>query len=159
MDWEDGRVSCNLTPGTFCRDWIVFPLRLREDYTDPTLMASRWFLSIVAATGFIEVIPGAVVGVGLIAWSSKDDNIPAPGDTPLAVGDGELDWINRWLFPIPQGFNPDAGQIFQPMLDNVHLSKAKRRLGSDMGILLVAEAKNTTNDWTFSSDVRCLIKE
>jgi hypothetical protein len=122
-------------------------------------MASRWFLSAAPGTGVIESFAGAAIGIGLIAWSSKDDNIPSPGDTPLPLSDGELDWINRWVLPLPLGFNAAGDDIFFQNLDDVHLSKAKRRLGSDNGILIVAETKLVTNFWSISADVRCLIKE
>ncbi len=162
MDWENARMDCVLIPGnSFCSDWALYPSVVQELYTDPTLMASRWFVSASADTGLVEFLTGAAIGIGLIAWSGRFDTSVVGGpDTPLPLSDGNLDWILRYVLPIPSGYNPAADQLHgEAMWDNHHLSKAKRRLGQDHGILMVAESKQITNFWSINIDVRMLIKE
>ncbi len=151
MDWECAQAAVTLTGNSIACTWIVLPSRVREGYTDPTLMASRWFVSARILTGGASLT--SFVGWGLIAWDSTTDADPNPCPDPIANCD--LDWINRYVVPVP--FSP-VGTIIEQPFDNVHLSKAKRRLGQDRGILLVFSQVGGF-DVALGADVRCLIKE
>ncbi len=158
MDWEFANVSVvGLNSGTKFGVYAVLPSTFRDKYTDPTLMVSRWFL------GFrIEVDQAAgtvgFIGVGLIKWDDINDVAPAGGEAPGPITDGRLDWINRYVQPVMAG--SAAGSLFSGVLwDNAHMSKAKRRMGSDGGLLLAFEASATTGAVDVATDVRCLIKE
>jgi hypothetical protein len=97
---------------------------------------------------------------GLIAWDRKDDTVPAIADLPDPIDNGELDWINRYVSMWPQ---EAPNLIVSPSLDDVHLSKAKRKLGQDKGILCVFStsvgAGAPAGIVNFAADIRCLIKE
>jgi hypothetical protein len=176
MDWEGRLISVqNLTfrlPDdpfdNLVGDWVVDPLVMREDYTDPTLMASRWFVEVTEAqppTGF--GLPTATVGVGLIAWDATlSEGLEGPDalDLPRPVGDTDYDWIQRFVCH----FGPDNdkdNRVRRNDWDLVHLSKAKRRLGNSRSILMVAEAvsfdagSSISGLYSVEVDVRCLIKE
>ncbi len=151
MDWEFVQAAQVLPSSSIAGVWVVLPSRIRNTYTDPTLMASRWFLGMRAsvATG-----SAGFAGFGLIAWDATTDAIPSP--LPDPIQDGELDWINRAIAPL---VGVPAETSIDWNLDNVHLSKAKRRLGANKGILLVFSTVASSGSIRFGADVRCLIKE
>ncbi len=168
MDWECAQtqvtaldVGSNFTGAIVAANWIVTPDKIRQDYTDPTLMATRWFLgfqfSRTAAGGAQDRIFAAA---GIIAWDSIDDGIPVFPPGPITHCD--LDWINRYVFQFSAGAPSGSGGPGD-LWDNVHLSKAKRRLGNDRGILICFEGfgfnPSEFDKLNIGADVRCLIKE
>jgi hypothetical protein len=159
MDWECSQISTFLVPLTRTCDWIVDPDTLSSLYTDPTLMATRQFSSISIAQGssnfsvFYE--PAAI---GIIAWDSKDNTLPI--DCPDPLRDCDLDWIVRIVGAAPPGSG--ALTAYNPnVFDNTHLSKAKRRLGNQTGILACFSNGLGVNGPAVDMfiDARCLIKE
>ncbi len=162
MDWECAQSSLVLgtaafgSKNTVCT-YAVLPSNLRQFYTDPTLMASRAYLAIRSA---LNQDSGATfAGIGLIAWDDTNDFCSSV-DAPDPILDCNLDWINRWVAIFPSGSN--AGTFANPnIFDITHLSKAKRRLGNQKGLLLTFSAYTTgaVNTISFGIDIRCLIKE
>ncbi len=152
MDWECAQLATNALPtdGISCA-WVVLPSVMRGRYTDPTLMASRWWLDgTVAAQG----AAGGFLGVGLIAWDSPTDATPALCPDPLDQCD--LDWITRHVWP--RAATQGAALLNGVTFDLDHLSKAKRRLGNQSSILYVASSTGA-GAATFAADIRVLIKE
>jgi hypothetical protein len=158
MDWECSQVSGNVFAGNVESGWVVDPDTVREDYTDPTLMATRQFCNATivqrpTASFFYEY--GAI---GLIRWDQMDAGLVLNPPGPLRNCDA--DWIVRIVFPF-HTLQPIGTAIGANIFDNTHLSKAKRRLGSNSGILCVFEVASTAAgaQLAFGIDARCLIKE
>jgi hypothetical protein len=167
MDWECAQlqlaqleVGSGASPVIQCA-WAVDPVNLRTFYTDPTLMATRWFLS-MQYRGASPPAQRIFAAVGLIAWSDIDFQAPAQGECPGPITHCDLDWINRFVFQFPELTAPGTGGPFG-LWDTVHMSKAKRRLGNDRGILASFESfslsPSTGESVSYGMDVRCLIKE
>jgi len=154
MDWEGAAVSISLLgPGLMAAGYILPPSIVRTRYTDPTLMATRIFLQ--CQNGAQTAGVWGELGFGLIAWTDVNDTAPAPGDIPSPLTNLDADWIWRYVQPIAPGAALDNNGQF---LDSVHMSKAKRRLGNDKGLLMVFHNFAASNA-AFYADARCLIKE
>ncbi len=152
MDWECAQLASNGVVGISAA-WVVLPSVMKTRYTDPTLMASRWFLG--AKTTVAQGASAGFAAVGLIAWDAVSDAVPALIPDPLQQC--ELDWITRFVWPIPAG---DPITILNGVdFDLAHLSKAKRRLGNQTSILYVATVTAVSGAVNFAADVRVLIKE
>jgi len=161
MDWECAQLTVpNINsndPGAIIGAYAVLPSTLRQFYTDPTLMATRFFgNAVLKNTGAIAV--AQYIGVGVIAWDDKDDFVDDP---PGPLSDCNLDWIARWVGAFPVGFIGPATANFN-FTDLTHLSKSKRRLGNQKGLLVTFEALSIgvgTLSFGVAVDVRFLIKE
>jgi hypothetical protein len=154
MDWECAQASISGLGNAKSGAYIVKPSDLRIFYTDPTLMVSRWFCHL--STTATQANSGGFVSVGLIKWDDINDTAPASADLPGPLTNCDLDWINRFVVGVPIG---TPASSYELVLDTVHISKAKRRIGSDSGILLVFENTDLTGTSGGAIDVRCLIKE
>jgi hypothetical protein len=153
MDWYHSETGQRLFINEHAAAWHILPSTIQPELTDPTLMASRAFVGI--RTFETPIIPGAFAGIGLIAWSYVDDNIPLQIPSVMAP-DGDMDWICRWIGVVPQG-TPAGTQLNPNIFDNTHLSKARRRLGNDRSLLIVYQTVDVGAD--FGLDLRTLIKE
>ncbi len=159
MDWIVGHVDsvdigqAMLAPT--CK-WLCDPAELRDEFTDPTLMAVR-----VAG----QVSPGsatsgqAAFGFGIIAWNFATDgagNSLVPTECPRLFDEEcqDEDWIYRNLAVYTSGF---TGYFTVNGEDG--LSKARRRLGNDKGLLLVVQSATAADQFNFHYHVRALIKE
>ena len=152
MDWECGDFNGGLAADTRACHWLVPPSELRDGYTDPTLMATM-------AWGRFAGTPnsaGDIAAFGIIVVSAFDDADPVGDACPGPITDCNADWI--YLHYVP--YVPFAGSLVVSGPDVSELdrrSSARRRLGNDKGILLVAENVGIAVD--FHWHVRCLIKE
>jgi len=152
FDWENVLVSGSALANAIVGDWALLPSAVRTEYTDPTLYATRLFARL-NTRGAVGVSPPSAVAIGLIDWSAFDDSLPI---FPGPITDGNLDWIVRYVEPLAPTM-PTDGTIFSLVLDTTHLSKARRRLGAENGILVVFETSNIIGD--FAADVRMLLRE
>jgi hypothetical protein len=150
MDWECGDLNTNISGVPVCK-WLVPPSELRERYTDPTLMSTMVWLSLVsdgAATS-----SDAIGAFGIIVVSAFDDNNPTGVACPSPINDCDADWVYLNYATTVIG---SVGQVsMDTELDR--RSQAKRRLGNDKGILLVFDSLN--QDYNGHAHIRCLIKE
>jgi hypothetical protein len=121
-------------------------------------MASRVVSAVRQVNESTDFVDG--YGFGLIEWSGNLNN-PFTGlfPCPDVLRDSEMDWILRQVFMFPP--NQPAGSITSVILDEQYMSKAKRRIETGNGILMVASSSSDSigDSYTFSADVRCLIKE
>jgi hypothetical protein len=154
MDWEGAQISTTgLAASQKASGYVVLPSAVRDFYTDPTLMFTHVYLQMKTeqATGS----PWGAIGLGIITWSDINDVAPLSADAPGPINNTDLDWIWRFVQPV----GPlSASSYYGQLLDSSTMSKAKRRLGSDHGILVVAE-NLTSASLAFYMDVRVLIKE
>ncbi len=132
-------------------NYIVLPSQARL-YTNPTLVRSRGNFRL-NSLGSAGVSADLVGGAGLIAWSDRDDTVPA--EPPRPVGDPDLDWIWHTYFHLTGGQTLASGYHFG---DWVIDSKAMRKLGADDGVLFVVQVLSATSG-AGGFGVRCLIKE
>jgi hypothetical protein len=158
MDWEAAQINIvGVGIGGKAAAQVVTATEIDQQYTDPTLMASRWFLGAqltTAATG-----PG-FIGHGLIRWDDLNDTAPVGAEVPGVLSDANLDWINRFVTPIFAGQGGAGTGVAGVFWDNTHLSKAKRRLGTSGTILYCVEVNGGgAAVVSFGADVRLLIKE
>ncbi len=154
MDWECGDLDRVVSAGTKECGWLIPPSELRSGYTDPTLMSTMvWGMAQHSSAGQ-DV--SSVIGLGIIVVTAFDDVTPTGTACPGPITDCDADWV--YLF-----FGPTAvltASVITWSLGSCDLdrrSQAKRRLGNDKAILLVAEALN--DDFAAHLHVRCLIKE
>ncbi len=165
MDWVTGEidstVSGNATPEALC-GWLC-AAQLRNDFTDPTLMALRVWGSAIpvgATTG-----ANSVFAMGLIAWNftlAPDGSANIPSECPLLINDPfadsahcqDEDWIYQWFLPSAGG---ETSSNIHYIEAAERVSKARRRLGNDSGILFVVQALGTSYQYHFHA--RALIKE
>ncbi len=150
MDWECGDLDAVVGDTKFCK-WLIPPSELKAGYTDPTLMASMVW------GGFYSESPAlaTVGGFGIIVWSAASDAAPVGDQCPGPLSDCDADWAYSFYGP----FVPTPGGAGMALYTNTELdrrSSAKRRLGNDKGILLVAEGEGNVSA---HFHVRCLIKE
>ena len=152
LDWVCAQFDVTAGNGISCA-WLMDPLEVLETFTDPTLMATRTFLSV--RNSGTQGVDGGFAAFGIIAW----DGISAapPTDCPGPLSDCDFDWINRIVAPVVAGAT--VGFMNPNIFDNTHLSKARRRLPSQTGLLVVFEGEGLTNNQNYGADVRCLIKE
>ena len=151
MDWTCAQMDVELAPDLKACAWLIDPIDVLETFTDPTLMATRQFSNIrsLSSTG----ATGTFAAIGVIAWDGIDELPPA--DCPGPLSDCDFDWIVRIVSPIPASAPSANGN--PNIFDNTHLSKARRRLPSQTGILVAFETEGVTA--SFAIDIRCLIKE
>ncbi len=151
MDWENARTLANLNGTGIICNYALPPSELREQYTDPTLIALRVWGQFRQTT-----TPGTsqFAAIGMIAWTDANDLVPS--DCPGPLSNGDMDWIVRYVVPI---WSTSGTLIIAPVtFDIAHSIKSKRRLGSDKGLLVVFEnAAVASVDALF--DWRMLIKE
>ncbi len=157
MDWYhsisnalifgDNEVACG---------WHILPSEIQPFLTDPTLMASRAFVHMLA---YGEV---GFAAIGLISWNYIDDGDPNPCPNPLTP-DGDMDWIARWVGPYTTQVGAPVQLLNPNIFDNTHLSKARRRLGNDRSLLICYAMDDfIIGAGAFASlslDLRTLIKE
>jgi hypothetical protein len=139
-------------------DWLIDPLQLSEQFTNPTLMASRVVVQAQLQNSALDLVDG--FGFGLIEWSGKlNSGQPTQSKCPDVFRDSEMDWILRQVFMVAPGTSIYSN--YSLVLDEQYMSKAKRRLETGSGILMVASTSSDqlADGYTFSADVRCLIKE
>jgi hypothetical protein len=151
MDWECAQFGASLGVNGCQAQFVVAPSVVRDLYTDPTLFATRWFVQIVTGAGGLNFN----AAIGIIAWDSIDD-IPPTGasEVPCPLTHCNLDWIVRYAVPSATG---SGALVTNLVLDSTHLSKARRRLGNQTGILIVAETDGLAAN--FGADVRCLLRD
>jgi hypothetical protein len=155
MDWECAQLDGDVTAGSKIAGYVFLPSMARADYTDPTLMATRQFTSMRLNT--TQTLTG-FAAAGVIVWEDINDTVPAAADLPGPLTDCDLDWIVR-VVGIAHG-NMPAGSLLNPnVFDNTHLSKARRRLGSSGGLLVVFQGDADIISVNIGMDVRVLIKE
>jgi hypothetical protein len=160
MDWIGAQFGGSVIGGFLnatC-DWLISPEEIDAQFTNPTLMASRVVTAVRQDNQSTDLIDG--FGFGLIEWSGKlDPQFGQPQYCPDVFRDSEMDWILRQVFMFPVG--QPAAAITSVILDEQYMSKAKRRIETGNGILMVASNSSDSPGDTnrFSADVRCLIKE
>jgi hypothetical protein len=165
MDWIVGEIDSSTVglAGTppVCA-WVCDPPQLTNDFTDPTLMALRVWGS-CQPTGTTS--PTSAFAFGVIAWNYVTD--PATGQAVLPnpcprlintfpQGCQDEDWVYQWLVPSAGG-EPATAASVRYIEGSERLSKARRRLGNDKGLLMVAQG--ATSSYNFHIHVRALIKE
>ncbi len=134
-------------------DWVISPLEVAAQFTNPTLMATRMKTMVNKTDGIgASFASQNLMGVGLIEWMAADDILPAV--CPDVFLDADFDWIIRQVWPIAGGVVEYQGEVF---FDDEYKSSAKRRLETGSGILVVFTNENVSG--AFQSDIRCLIKE
>ena len=154
MDWICGELTTNdVTPGLKSCHWLIPPSQIRDRFTDPTLMATMSW----GAIGFDDIaMSGAIAGFGIIVWNAASDTDPTGDECPGPLTDCDADWQFLWYDPRIAGEAPGVEKNIEgPEL--LIRSQAKRRLGNDKGILLVAETQIQAAN--FHWHVRALIKE
>ncbi len=161
MDWISGEIDSDVngpSTGTASCGWLC-AAQLSDQFTDPTLMAMRvWG----AARAQGPTSPSAVFAMGIISWSftrAPDGSALVPTECPDLINAPGVcqdeDWIYRWYLPSPGG---EGSANIHYLLDNDdRLSKARRRLGNNMGLLFVVQSKVQTYDYHFHASA--LIKE
>jgi hypothetical protein len=144
-----------ITKASVC-DWLIDPEQLSEQFTNPTLMATRVVFTARSDHPALDFVDG--IAFGLIEWSGKLSNI-TPTFCPDVFRDAEMDWVLRQVFMAAPG-NP-VGTVYSVVLDEQYMSKAKRRLETGSGLLMVVSTSTDilNEGYSFSTDVRCLIKE
>ncbi len=151
MDWVCGQLDVALGPNASACGWLADPIFILDTFTDPTLMATRAFMEIRTET---STSIGTFAAIGLIAWDGVTSGNPPVCPGPLS--DCDFDWAARWVAAIPR--NTPAGSVVSPnIFDNTHLSRARRRLPSQTGLLVSFETDGIQAG--FAIDLRCLIKE
>ncbi len=160
MDWIRGgidSVGTGQAAQTPLCDWLCDPAELRDEFTDPTLMVVRvaGMHQATAATG-----GQAVFGFGIIAWNFATDgagNSLVPTQCPRLFDDEcqDEDWIYRSITPYVAGIT-GFGQVDG---GEASMSKARRRLGNDKGLLLVVQSATAGDVFNYHYHVRALIKE
>jgi hypothetical protein len=159
MDWIGAQYGgSSLGPNQRACDWLITPKQLAEGFTNPTLMASRVVCAARSNSGEGDLIGG--FGFGLIEWMEpiRAGFGTPPLSCPDVFRDQDLDWILRQVFTNPF-LNPAS--LFTLALDEQYSSKARRRLETGSGILMVVSnsADVGVNQYAWSADARCLIKE
>jgi hypothetical protein len=134
--------------------YVVLPSELNKEYTDPTLMATRAIFT--AKTNGLPTAGGASVSLGVIAWDDINDTAPIGAEAPGPISNGNLDWVLRQTFPIAVG--TPSGTTYSLALDEMYMSKARRRLGTSRGVLAVIEVIGV-GLVSATGEIRCLVKE
>ncbi len=160
LDWIGAQYGgLNLAALQTVCDWLITPAELAEAFTNPTLMASRVVANAKMVGGPESDLIGGF-GFGLIEWMQpiRPGFFGVP-DCPDVFRDQDLDWILRQVFMVASEIQ--TGTILSLNLDEQYASKARRRLETGSGILMVASnsADVGTNLYNWSVDARCLIKE
>ncbi len=153
MDWEAATAFGTLTTINDGAFYSLLPSTPNTFYTDPTLMftAIDWSVLVPASPG-----TNLGVSIGIIRWDDANDNVPAGAEIPSPITQADFDWI--YLVNIG-GVN--SGAAFQYFPDGAlrhSCSKAKRRLGSNSGLLCVIENR-TSVTISYNINIRHLIKE
>jgi hypothetical protein len=107
---------------------------------------------------------GSLYGAGIIDWSSLDDFVPSFSEI-LAMNPTirqDMDWIWRVVYSIPGGMPVGTFAAGQP--DSELMSKARRRMGNNKGLLLVIgwnqpDQVTPVSEIAWAVDFRFLIKE
>jgi hypothetical protein len=118
-------------------------------------LAIRTFLEIYYTGDAFGI--GGFIGIGIIRWDSKNNAVPFSAYLPDPLDDSELDWMARWVLPIPPGL-PAPGLIGVNIFDNTHLSKAKRKLENTSGLLWVMSTSLSVSA-TAAADHRFLLQQ
>jgi hypothetical protein len=98
---------------------------------------------------------GGFAGFGLIRWDDIDDTPPTFLDAPGPLANIDLDWIYRFVAPVPQG--TPGGTIYSPGSDVLQHSRARRKLENTSGLLACFETIDVSA--FFAVDARVLIKQ
>jgi len=158
VDWIGAQVNADLfilppAIGTVC-EWVVTPSEIAEQFTNPTLMATRMK---VAYDALVTLGAGTFqfVAVGLIEWMAAADTLPTPCPDPLL--DTDFDWIIRQVFPVGAIAGTSVEISGNTDFGEDYMSAAKRRLETGSGLLLAISVESLTAN--VQVDVRCLIKE
>ncbi len=161
MDWISGEIDSDvagLASGFGQCGWLCAS-QLSDQFTDPTLMAVR-----VWGSARNEQTTGAssVFAMGIIAWNftrAPDGSAIVPTECPDLINVPGVcqdeDWIYRWF--LPSAGNEPAGTIHYINDSEDRMSKARRRLGNDKGLLFVVQSALT--NYTYHFHASALIKE
>jgi hypothetical protein len=161
MDWISGEIdSITSSPAAEVSScgWLC-AAQLSDQFTDPTLMALRVWGS---ATTINATTEQTVMAMGIIAWNftrHPDGSALVPSECPDLINlpgvCQDEDWIYRWYLPI-SGAVP-VGSAFYINDANDRMSKARRRLGNDTGLLFVVQS--FVSNFKFHFHASALIKE
>ena len=156
MDWIGAATGATqvLAAGTRNAQYLVLPSELQAQFTDPTLMRT------VAQADIRSLVAGTIFGaVGIITWDDVNDTPPAAGEAPGPFANPNADWLWHSYF-----FNANGGLVVQATFSDGFAtradSKARRRLGTHRGILMVVENSSLSGQaisCLFGG--RCLIKD
>ncbi len=154
MDWICGDLNVEgfSNPDRVCK-WLVPPSELREGFTDPTLMSTMVWLTLIPQGQPTSTAP--IAGFGIIVVFVFDDAEPVGDACPGPITDCSADWVYLNYYLATPGIG--GGVSMGTELDR--RSQAKRRLGNDKGILFVFEAFGASQNFFGYAHVRCLIKE
>jgi len=150
MEWKSAQVydfsegMGNGSAGTFC-SWILQPTFLDQEFTDPTVMATRMLWQF-QATG--TPVLSTMWAAGVIVWDGYLNNLPDVCPSPL---DGSLDWLVRQVHPYAE----TAPNALGTPQDSIYYSKARRKLEKPQGVLFVVQLPVAS---FFAADVRILLK-
>jgi hypothetical protein len=157
MDWG-GYAFLNqtaITAGSSFASWIISPETIATSFVDPTIMAIR------AQVGNTPVSAGAYIAAhGIIAWSGTD-LVTLPNPLPSPLTDPELDWMWHQYSGGTDSTIATSPGIQTLMFDiSEKLSKARRRMGNQMGLLYVfSNSFSSETSLTNSAGIRYLLKE
>ncbi|WP_283548166.1 hypothetical protein [Lactiplantibacillus plantarum] len=137
MDWLYGEID-GTTDGAdpFC-NWLVTPSVLRENFTDPTAMSLMVWARM--APNEDPTNNSAIGAIGIIAWDAVSDDEPDPCPGPLT--NPERDWMWLWYTPWVANDGTTADSVSHTWECDLQLrSKARRRLGNQTSLLVVAQS-------------------
>ncbi len=159
MDWISGEIDSVVTgnSGSISKCGWLCAGQLSDQFTDPTLMAIRVWGGI---TNLGSSAADHVFGMGIIAWNftrAPDGSAFVPSECPDLINDPGVcqdeDWIYRWFVPSP---GEPAGQVVRVADSEDRMSKARRRLGNDKGLLFVVQS---IGPYAYHFHASALIKE
>ncbi len=158
MDWVCGEIDSETggvsSPTAVC-EWLGNPAEFKDIFTDPTAMALRVWGQTSPTVQVSNSV--AVFAFGIIAWNYTIDaagNTVVPTECPNPIDQCDADWLYLYLRP---SVVSDSGAVLVGTTESDRVSRARRRLGNDRWLLLVASSKAANYNYHFH--VRALIKE
>jgi len=164
IEWNGLVYGGTAAAGVKYSDWLRFPGS--QNYNEPaggsiqaipdcTLVSMR---ALGVASAYLDAATHQYFRLGILAWDSASTNILNPADIPDGL-DADAEWVVRWTFPYPK--NGTLLPIYSTVGTNdatLINSRAMRKLPTNTGLLIVADAQLMSEDVQFASDWRYAIK-